>query len=64
MRPRENASAALPVPRIREERIFDASRAYTWIGQHTRLGSINRFPVMPGSYQHPSWGAGLAELPG
>lgn len=46
-----------------EERIFDASRSYTWIGQHTRLGSINRFPVMPGSYQHPVWGLGWQSFP-
>ncbi|MEK4004345.1 hypothetical protein [Paenibacillus sp. FSL H3-0333] len=55
--------AALPVPRMLEERIFDASRSYTWIGQHTRLGSINRFPVMPGSYQHPVWGLGWQSFP-
>ena len=63
LRPRENTPAALPVPRIREERIFDASRAYTWVGQRTRLGSINRFPVMPGSYQHPAWGLGWQSFP-
>ncbi|MEK3880061.1 hypothetical protein [Paenibacillus sp. FSL M7-0420] len=63
LQPRENTPAALPVPRIREERIFDASRAYTWIGQRIRLGSINRFPVMPGSYQHPTWGLGWQSFP-
>ncbi|MEK4849849.1 hypothetical protein NST04_08260 [Paenibacillus sp. FSL H7-0756] len=55
--------AALPVPRMLEERIFDASCSYSWIGRHTRLGSINRFPVMPGSYQHPTWGLGWQSFP-
>lgn len=58
-----DSPSAQPVPRVLEERIFDAARSYTWIGQHTRLGSINRFPVMPGSYQHPTWGLGWQSFP-
>lgn len=54
---------ALLVPRVREERIFDAARSYSWIGRNSRLGSINRFPVIPGSYQHPSWGLGWQSFP-
>ncbi|PYI53440.1 hypothetical protein [Paenibacillus flagellatus] len=52
-----------PVPRERTERIFDDSRAYSWIGRHTRLGSLNRFPVIPGSYQWPTWGLGWQSFP-
>jgi hypothetical protein len=55
--------AGPPVPRVREERIFDAARSYSWIGRNTRLGSINRFPVVPGSYQHPAWGLGWQSFP-
>lgn len=52
-----------PVPRTRSESIFDGSQAYTWIGKHGRMGSINRFPVMPGCYQQDSWGLGWQSFP-
>lgn len=52
-----------PVPRIREERVFDNATAYSWIGSRTRLGSLNRFPVIPGSYQHETWGLGWQSFP-
>ncbi|CAM4191575.1 hypothetical protein [Saccharibacillus endophyticus] len=51
------------VPRIREERVFDDAFAYSWIGRRTRLGSLNRFPVIPGSYQHEAWGLGWQSFP-
>ncbi|NOU64825.1 hypothetical protein GC096_12380 [Paenibacillus sp. LMG 31461] len=50
-------------PRIWEEPIFDKSSAYYWIGTSSRLGSINRFPVIPGSYQWPDWGLGWQSFP-
>lgn len=50
-------------PRVREERVFDAAAAYSWIGRRTRLGSLNEFPVMPGSYQHETWGLGWQCFP-
>ncbi|OWR26650.1 hypothetical protein CDO73_24995 [Saccharibacillus sp. O23] len=52
-----------PVPRIREERVFDGATAYSWIGIRTRLGSLNVFPVIPGSYQHETWGLGWQSFP-
>jgi hypothetical protein len=51
------------VPRTRMEPIFDGSCAYTWIGKRGRMGSINRFPVMPGCYQQDSWGLGWQSFP-
>lgn len=56
-------SAALPVPRVRRERVFDDAYAYSWIGRKTRLGSLNAFPIMPGSYQHETWGLGWQSFP-
>ena len=38
--------------KIRKERLFGESYAYTWKGENIRLGSVNRFPVMPCSYQN------------
>jgi hypothetical protein len=52
-----------PLPRVREERVFDDARAYSWIGGNVRLGSVSRFPVMPGSYQWPTWGLGWQSFP-
>ncbi|GAA3405413.1 hypothetical protein ACFFNY_29055 [Paenibacillus hodogayensis] len=54
---------ALSVPRGRRERVFDDSYATSWIGHHGRLGSLNRFPVIPGSYQWPSWGLAWQTFP-
>lgn len=53
----------LPVPRTRVERIMDTSTAYTWVGVTGRLGSVNRFPVIAGSYQFPTWGLGWQSYP-
>lgn len=58
-----DARPPLPAPRVREDRIFDRSKSYTWIGQGVRLGTLNRFPVMPGSYQWPTWGLGWQSFP-
>ncbi|NGZ75352.1 hypothetical protein [Saccharibacillus alkalitolerans] len=60
---RKDAADALPAPRVREERVFDGARAYSWIGRRTRLGSLNAFPVIPGSYQHENWGLGWQSFP-
>lgn len=51
------------LPRVREERVFDDARAYSWIGGNVRLGSLSRFPVIPGSYQWPTWGLGWQSFP-
>ncbi|XHR31156.1 MAG: hypothetical protein ACFUZC_11490 [Chthoniobacteraceae bacterium] len=51
------------VPRTRIEHIFDKSSAHTWIGRFARIGSIDRFPVMPGSYQNRTWGLGWQSFP-
>ncbi|OUS69699.1 hypothetical protein B1748_30640 [Paenibacillus sp. MY03] len=51
------------VPRERTERVFDDSFAYSWIGKQARLGSLNRFPVIPGSYQWPTWGLAWQTFP-
>ncbi|WJH35488.1 hypothetical protein N6H14_05535 [Paenibacillus sp. CC-CFT747] len=55
--------AEQPVPRIRRERVMDDAEAYTWIGSHARLGSLNRFPVLAGCYQWPTWGLGWQSFP-
>lgn len=57
------AASEQPVPRTRTERVFDRSYAASWIGGNVRLGSINRFPVIPGSYQWPTWGLGWQSFP-
>lgn len=54
---------SLPVPRRRKERVFDDSYATSWIGHTGRLGSLNRFPVIPGSYQWPTWGLAWQTFP-
>ncbi|MEF3302083.1 hypothetical protein [Paenibacillus sp. GYB003] len=53
----------LPVPRQRKERVFDDCYATSWIGHTGRLGSLNRFPVIPGSYQWPTWGLAWQTFP-
>ncbi|MDF2927232.1 MAG: hypothetical protein K0R57_6146 [Paenibacillaceae bacterium] len=62
-RDRLPAHIAQPVPRTWTEPVFDGAFAYTWIGRHCRMGSLNRFPVMPGSYQWPTWGLGWQSMP-
>ncbi|OWA33950.1 hypothetical protein B9G55_16555 [Saccharibacillus sp. O16] len=53
----------LPLPRVRQEHVYDNASAYSWIGRRMRLGSLNVFPVMPGSYQHETWGLGWQSFP-
>lgn len=48
---------------VRKERVFDSAEAYTWKGEHVRLGSVNHYPVIPGCYQHPTWGLGWQSMP-
>ena len=50
-------------PRRREQRIFDDTVASTYIEGSARLGAVNRFPVMPGCNQHPTWGLGWQSMP-
>lgn len=46
------------VPRVKVTQIMDDKYSYSWIGKNGRLGSINQFPVIDGSYQHKTWGLG------
>ncbi|TVQ20686.1 MAG: hypothetical protein EA382_14640, partial [Spirochaetaceae bacterium] len=62
-KPLTNEPNRPPVPRVLAERIFDACVSYSWIGAHVRLGSLTAFPVMPGSYQWPTWGLGWQCFP-
>jgi len=48
----------LKIPRVKETRIMDEKKSYTWLGKNGGLGSINKFPVIEGSYQHKTWGLG------
>ncbi|MGG1517415.1 hypothetical protein ABE504_18530 [Paenibacillus oryzisoli] len=59
----EALQAKPAVPRVRVDRVFDESAAYSWIGRTTRLGSLNRFPVIKGSYQWQDWGLGWQSFP-
>ncbi len=52
------------VPRQRRWRTFDAHFSTSFIGPHARLGSLSRFPLMPNSYMHDTWGAGWQSKPG
>jgi len=51
------------VPRVRITRIFDDKYSYSWAGKNGSIGTINRFPVIDGSYQHPTWGLGWQCMP-
>lgn len=46
-----------------KEHIFADSYAYTYKGENIRLGTINKFPVMPGCYQNEEWGLGWQSMP-
>lgn len=46
-----------------KEHIFADSYAYTYRGENIRLGTINKFPVMPGCYQNEEWGLGWQSMP-
>ncbi|GGD80254.1 hypothetical protein [Paenibacillus nasutitermitis] len=59
----EKTALKLPVGRSRTERIMDSSYAYTWVGVTGRIGSVNRFPVIAGSYQWPTWGLAWQSYP-
>ncbi len=47
----------------RVQRIFDDVAATTYIEGDGRLGTINRFPALPGCNQHPNWGLGWQTMP-
>jgi len=50
--------------KFHKEHIFGNSCAFTYKGEKIRLGTINQFPVMPGSYQNEgSWGLGWQSMP-
>ncbi|WP_438444337.1 hypothetical protein [Gorillibacterium sp. sgz5001074] len=51
------------VPRTLVEKVFDQSWSTSWIGESLRVGSINRFPILPGCYQWPTWGLGWQSFP-
>ncbi len=48
---------------FRKEHIFADSHASTYKGKNIRLGTIDKFPVMPGCYQNESWGLGWQSMP-
>ena len=50
-------------PAFRETHIMDNVKASTWIGNNGGLGSLNKFPVIDGSYQHKGWGLGWQCFP-
>ncbi|MCJ8014445.1 hypothetical protein MUG84_22350 [Paenibacillus sp. KQZ6P-2] len=60
---KEKPDSKLPIQRSRSERIMDSSYAYTWVGVTGRIGSVNRFPVIAGSYQWPTWGLAWQSYP-
>jgi hypothetical protein len=45
------------------QRVFDDTAATTYIRNGFRLGTLNRLPVIPGCYQHPTWGLGWQSMP-
>lgn len=51
------------VPRTKVTHIMDDRKAYSWIGKNGALGSVNRFPILKGSYQHKTWGLGWQSFP-
>lgn len=46
-----------------KERIFADSYASTYKGKNIHLGTINKFPVIPGCYQEDGWGIGWQAMP-
>ncbi len=50
-------------PGFRETHVMDTVKACTWIGNNGGLGSLNKFPVIEGSYQHKGWGLGWQCFP-
>lgn len=48
---------------VRIQRVFGDSYAYTYKSPRVRLGSLSRFPVMPGCYQREGWGLGWQSMP-
>lgn len=45
------------------ERIYGNSYATTYKGENIRLGTVSKFPVMPGCYQNDGWGLGWQSMP-
>lgn len=45
------------------EKIFGNAYAATYKGRNIRLGTVSRFPVMPGCYQNVGWGLGWQSAP-
>ncbi len=60
---RKGYSNTQVMPRTKKTHIMDDKFAYTWIGKNGGLGSINKFPIIEGSYQHKSWGLGWQCFP-
>lgn len=55
-----------PVPfdeKFHKEHIFGDSHTFTYKGENIRLGTVSKFPVMPGSYQNEGWGLGWQSMP-
>jgi len=49
--------------RRRVQRIFGDTAATSYVEGAFRLGTISRFPVMPGCNQHSGWGLGWQSMP-
>lgn len=49
--------------RRRTQRVFDDTAATSYIEGALRLGTLNRFPAIPGCNQHPTWGLGWQSMP-
>ncbi len=60
---REKPYAPPPAPRKRVQRVFDDAYAVSYIGKNGSIGSLTRFPVIEGSYQHKTWGVGWQTQP-
>lgn len=46
----------LTIPRQSRRRTFDAGYSTSYIGPHSRLGTLSHYPLMPDTYQHDAWG--------
>lgn len=46
----------LSVPRQWRRRTFDEHYATSYVGAHSRLGTLSHYPLMPNTYMHDDWG--------
>ena len=48
---------------IRLTRVFRDAVAYSCVMRNGSIGSLNKFPVINGSYEHKTWGLGWQSMP-